>query len=138
MLNFNFSQLFQHAEARHQRGRPDNPVRLISGKTSLVTHFLNFLASGLLLLKIKEYKPDSLIIFFSGLPRIPSLKVRVFFSSSSSDFRAFVGLVSPKTSHTSLATHHGVPSASAITLTLLLPVKKFRQKFLRYSFSRHE
>jgi hypothetical protein len=48
------------------------PVFRMEGSTSAVTHRLNFFAPGSLLERIREYRPDSLMMVILGFPLIPS------------------------------------------------------------------
>ena len=78
----------------------------MSGKTSLVTHFLNFLADSNLDENTRLYKPDSFIrIGFCSLPMESRIVTPSIFSSESTwSINAFLVFEYPNTFATSLPT----------------------------------
>ena len=83
-------------------------------QTSLVTQCLNSFADGSLLLRMREYRPDSLIIYISRFwPE--SAKRRVSLSSDSTCFfKASDVSLYPNAVATSFPTNHGSPEISTV------------------------
>lgn len=115
---------------------PKLPVLRIPGSTSAVTHS-HALATGFLAPRIRQYRPDSLMMETRGLPRILCGFDTVFRrngcrSSSTCEARAVGVWTCPRTSQTSLATNQGSPPRS-ITRTLLPRKSKGRYRSSGYS-----
>src|SRR5260370_2861572 len=89
------------------------PVRLIDGRTSDVTHFLNFLACGLSDLKMRENRPDSLTISIDWVPRRVSAGA-IPFSSSSRRLATSEGFLMSSTQQASASTNHFPPLISIL------------------------
>ena len=98
------------------------PVLWMAGSTSLVTQCLKAFALGILLLKIRLYRPDSLMRavldegdtfpFWESAP-CGSISSRLS-SSSTWAMMALPGFLYPSATATSLPTSQGVPSISTV------------------------
>lgn len=84
--------------------------------TSAVTQCLNSFADGSLLLRIRAYSPDSLMTIVSWTPveHPPWIGACVLSSSSTWAAIAFLDLLYPNASATSLPTNHTTPSISTV------------------------
>lgn len=82
--------------------------------TSEVTQCLNSFADGSLLLRIREYRPDSLIMVICCVPPGVSHFVTPLSSASTCTKTAFLALLYPRASATSLPTNHGSPEISTV------------------------
>lgn len=84
--------------------------------TSEVTQCLNSFADGSLLLRIRAYSPDSLMTIVSWTPveHPPWIGACVLSSSSTWAAIAFLDLLYPNASATSLPTNHGSPEISTV------------------------
>lgn len=83
-------------------------------QTSLVTQCLNSFADGSLLLRIRAYSPDSLIMVICCVPPGVSHFVTPLSSASTCTKTAFLALLYPRASATSLPTNHTTPSISTV------------------------
>lgn len=92
--------------------KADHGYFLIEGSTSDVTHLLNFLAPGNLLLRTREYRPLSFITIISWLPPRVSHFATPLSSISTCFFNASDVFEYPKTSATSLPTNQPSPLIS--------------------------
>lgn len=90
------------------------PVLRIEGSTSEVTQCLNSFADGSLLLRIRAYSPDSLIMVICCVPPGVSHFVTPLSSASTCTKTAFLALLYPRDSATSLPTNHTTPSISTV------------------------
>lgn len=90
------------------------PVLRMDGSTSAVIQCLNSFADGSLLLRMREYRPDSLMIVICCVPPGVSHFVTPLSSSAIWSLKALLGFVYPKASATSLPTNHGSPEISTV------------------------
>lgn len=90
----------------------DPPVFLIHGSTSDVTQCLKRFADSSLLLRIREQRPDSLIMVISWIPPGVSHFVTPLSSASTCTRTAFLVLLYPNAVATSFPTNHDSPSFS--------------------------
>ena len=86
----------------------------MAGNTSLVTQRLKAFALGILLDKIRLYRPDSLMMSISCSPEGVSILDIPLSSGSTLSRTALVGSLYPSATATSLPTSHGVPSISTV------------------------
>lgn len=82
--------------------------------TSAVTQCLNSFADGSLLLRIRAYRPDSLMIVICCAPEGVSILDIPRSSWKTFSLAAFVGFAYPKAVATSLPTNHGSPEISTV------------------------
>ena len=82
--------------------------------TSAVTQCLNSFADGSLLLRMREYRPDSLIIVICCAPEGVSILDTPRSSWQTFSLAAFVGFAYPKAVATSFPTNHGSPETSTV------------------------
>ena len=85
----------------------------MAGRTSDVTHRLNFFAVGSFDERIREYSPDSLIRS-PFVPLTVNESFTVLSSSSTWSRIAFCGLLYPRISATSFPTKYGLPFTSIV------------------------
>lgn len=83
-------------------------------QTSLVTQCLNSFADGSLLLRIREYRPDSLMIVICCAPEGVSILDTPRSSWQTFSLAAFVGFAYPNAVATSFPTNHGSPEISTV------------------------
>lgn len=95
------------------------PVFLMDGSTSAVTQCLNSFADGSLLLRMREYRPDSLMTIVSWTPveHPPWIGACVLSSLLTWAAIAFLDLLYPNASATSLPTNHGSPEISTVLIS---------------------
>lgn len=82
--------------------------------TSAVTQCLNSFADGSLLLRMREYRPDSLMIVICCAPEGVSILDIPRSSWKTFSLAAFVGFAYPKAVATSLPTNQGSPEISTV------------------------